>query len=354
MTATPDDTPKTPQDLDLDSESLLKALRRKEGNWVEWGQACQSLQKAGYNPQTIFEETGFEPVQQNQVIVGSQVYSSIVSVGVSDAVRSHFEQRGSDILYELRILAQTDRAAAASFILSKGLDADEARDIAKAIKDYSWVQNRPDGFSDHPGDAVAYRFWKLARQTSELQARSRLIAQGLRFVESAEARKLIEQLLTDFTVTRDRPAPRLPIYRLESVEELPRVVPVAGQWPLSLPDFKAVPLTEEEGSFRMVKFSGSGAWVPLPGWQVVLSAEDPVGILAKTDQLPTPMPGPVEPILFLIDRAQRQWNADSYFVVENEGQLQLQWFDAEPQIPLLGRLVLLVRPKKVLDEDFSQ
>ena len=86
----------------------------------------------------------------------------------------------------------------------------------------------------------------------------------------------------------------------------------------------------------------------------MLSAEDPVGILAKTDQLPTPMPGPAEPILLLIDRAQRQWHADSYFVVETEGNLQLQWFDAEPQMPLLGRLVLLVRPKKVLDEDFTQ
>ena len=52
-------------------------LRQKQGTWVEWGQAIAYLQKNGYNPQDIFEATGFEPIQQNQVIVGSQVYNSM-------------------------------------------------------------------------------------------------------------------------------------------------------------------------------------------------------------------------------------------------------------------------------------
>ena len=55
--------------LQINAEELLRSLRQKEGTWVEWGKACQQLQKAGYNPQRIFEETGFEPIQQNQIIV---------------------------------------------------------------------------------------------------------------------------------------------------------------------------------------------------------------------------------------------------------------------------------------------
>ena len=43
-------------------KELLRKLRQKQGNWVEWGAAIASLQKAGYNPQQIFEETGFEPL----------------------------------------------------------------------------------------------------------------------------------------------------------------------------------------------------------------------------------------------------------------------------------------------------
>ncbi len=94
-------------------KELLRKLRQKQGNWVEWGAAIASLQKAGYNPQQIFEETGFEPIQQIQVVVGSQVYHSLEKGGASEATRSHYGTRGSDILYELRSLTHEERAAAA-------------------------------------------------------------------------------------------------------------------------------------------------------------------------------------------------------------------------------------------------
>lgn len=340
----------------VDVDGLILSLRRKQGTWIEWGQACQALQKAGYSPQKIFEETGFEPIQQNQVIVGAQVFTSVLGVGVSDQTRSHFEHKGSDILYELRILSQTDRAKAAELIVNRGLDLDDAHELAKAMKDYSWRSDLPDGFTDHAGDAFAYWYWRLARQTDDLQARSRLIAQGLRFVHSDRARQEIEKLLLDFAPAVSQPkktAPRLPVYRLEEVDELPRIVPVAGQWPISVEDYKAVPLADEAGDFRIIKFSGSGAWVPLPGWQVVLNAEDPVAILAQSDQLPVDLPGATESMLILIDRSQRQWDEDSYFVVDSDNQLHLEWFSEAPQVPLLGRLVLLLRPKKVLDEGYT-
>ena len=62
-----------------EAAELIRRLRQKEGSWVEWGNACATLQKAGYTSQQIFEETGFEPIQQNQVIVGSQVYTSLIN-----------------------------------------------------------------------------------------------------------------------------------------------------------------------------------------------------------------------------------------------------------------------------------
>ena len=73
-----------------ESETLIRNLRQKQGSWVEWGIACSKLQKSGLSPQTIFEATGFEPIQQNQIIVGSQVYASMEKSGVSQEVRSHF------------------------------------------------------------------------------------------------------------------------------------------------------------------------------------------------------------------------------------------------------------------------
>jgi hypothetical protein len=338
----------------INAQELLQLLRRKEHNWVEWGQACQQLQKAGYNPNTIFEETGFEPIQQNQVIVASQVYATMLKAGISQKVRARFERTGSDTLYELRILTQAERAAAAEFIVARNLDSEAAREVAKAVKDFSRRSTPPEGFTNHPGDAVAYEYWKLARQQNNLQDRSRLIARGLMYADSQEARQQIEKLLTEFSSSPSRKAPRLPLYRLEVEEALPRLLPVVGQLPLTTAEFHAIPTAEATGSFQLVEVSQKQTLMAIPGWQVISKAQDPVAILCSTTQLPTKMGDKPEDVLLVVDRAEKKWEADSYFVVDNSGQLEVQWFPDSPNLPLLGRLILVLRPKKILDESASQ
>lgn len=347
------ENPENEQNPELAPE-LFRKLRQKEGKWVEWGQACAYLQKAGYNPQEIFEATGFEPIQQNQVIVGSQVYNSLVKGGASEEVQSYYSQRGSDVLYELRLLTEEERASAAELTFKHKVDADEVKEVARAIKDFSRLRNLPEGFSADPGDAVAYQTWKQARQKSDLQLRSRFIAKGLKFAHTDSARKKIEQLLTDFTVVPQRPAPLLPFYRLESEAEMSRVVPVVGELPLTPDDLKAVPLVEENGPFNMVKFEGAGAWVPLPGWQVVLAAEDAVVILCRSDRFPNQEQNTPEPVMVAIDRAQRKWDSGSYFVVDNSGELDFVWFESEPDVELLGKIIVIVKPKKILDRELTK
>lgn len=332
-----------------ETEALLQSLRRKEGNWVTWGHACQALQKAGYTAQAIFEATGFEPIQQNQIITAAQVYGNLSTA--SPAVQEYFQLRGSDVLYEFRILTQPERVAAASLACDKKLDVDAAHDLAKAIKDFSRLPHPPEAFTTAAGDAVAYQCWNLARQKEDLQERSRLIARGLNFAQSASARQQIEQLLTDFTVEKTETAPRLPLYRHDSEEELPRVIPVLGRLPLTIADLETVPMVEEQGPFRLVQFKGQGAWIAIPGWQVMLRAVDPVGLLARRDLLPTDFTSdPNEELLVIVDRQQRQWRADSYFLVEQSGQLDIQWFATAPATPLLAQVLLVMRPQKILDE----
>lgn len=350
----PKDQPNIPQpEHEPDTEALVRSLRRKEGNWLAWGQACQQLQKAGYSPQKIFEETGFEPIQQNQIIVAAQVYGSILAVGTTDAVRSRFETAGSDSLYELRILNQEERAAAAALLVEKGMDSEGAHEVARALKEFSRLGKPPEEFPDYPHDAIAHYYWKLARLQKDLQERSRLIALALRFARSESARRQVELLLTDFTVPRAATTPRIPFYRLETESEVPKVLPVAGELPLSTEDFQAVPLLETEAPFGLVKFAGAGAWVPMPGWQVVLAAEDPVVLLGSTEQLPD-VSDPPESVLILVDRAQRQWDEFSYFLVDQAGQLHIQWSERAPSESILGKIVLVLRPRRVLDEDYNK
>lgn len=351
--ASPEPSPQPDSDT-ANAAELIQLLRRKERNWVEWGQACQQLQKAGYSSQTIFEETGFEPIQQNQVIVAFQVYTTLINAGVSDAVRSRFERTGSDILYELRILTQPQRAVAADYIVARNLDVDGAKEVAKALKEFSRRSHSPEGFSNHPGDAVAYEYWKVARQQNNLQERSRLIARGLMFAHSQEARQQIEKLLTEFAGGKQRSAPSLPFYRVEADEEFPYLLPVVGQLPLTPADLNDTPPLQKMGSFQVAEVSGKQKLVAIPGWQVILKAQDPVGIVCHSTQVAAQKTGKPEDFLVIIDRDQTEWDSDSYFVVDQSGQLEIQWFSDAPDVPLLGRIILMLRPKKVLDESLRQ
>lgn len=348
--------PSDPSDNSPDTnlDALIDQLRRKEGTWVTWGRACQALQKAGMGPQEIFESTGFEPIHQNQVIVAAQVYDSIADQDLPESVLEHFQQRDSELLYEMRVLSRDDRARAAAFARHHDIDLDVAKELIKALKEYSYLREPPAAFTDTVGDIAAYHYWKLARQQSDLRARSRLISQGLRFAKTAEARQQVEALLTDFTVVKSRPAPRLPLFRLEDESEIPRIIPVAGELPLPTADYQAVPVTDSEAPFGVVKFSGTGAWAPIPGWQVVMQAEDPVGILARAYQIPNiSNPESREPVLLIVDRRDRDWSDQSYFLADQSGELTLQWFPEVPDLKLLGRLLVLLRPRRVLDENYT-
>ncbi|MFG3817698.1 RuBisCO accumulation factor 1 [Limnothrix redekei] len=337
-------------------DRLLLQLRRKEGSWVEWGQACQKLQQSGLGPQKIFEDTGFEPIQQNQVIVGAQVYQTLLKLDAPEPVQEHFGRKGSDILYEMRVLSEDDRLSTAALVVERGLDFDEAREVVKAFKELTYLKQQPEGFAELPGDALAWQCWRSARQQADLQSRSRLIAKGLRFAQTPEARAQLEKLLMDFTVVAPKSAPRMPVYRIDSDEEEPRLLAVAGQLPMPVAALRAVPLIESEGPFGMVRFSGEGAWVALPNWQVLRNAEDPIALLALPEQLPAALPDDrPESVMLVIDRADRTWRDDAFFAVaDGDENLAFEWFDAEPERSLLGKLILVLRPKKGLDQDYAK
>ncbi|MBE9043509.1 hypothetical protein IQ255_03645 [Pleurocapsales cyanobacterium LEGE 10410] len=331
------------------AQELMRSLLHKEGTWVEWGQTCQKLQQAGYSTQQIFEDTGFQNSQQNLVIVAAQVFDNLVEANVAPEILAYFKGPRSDVLYEFRVLNQKQRVDASLLAYDKRIDVDGAHLVAKAIKDVSRMSQLPEAFTEHPGDWVAYLSWKRAKSQKDLQQRSRLIAQGLKFAHSATARSAIEQLLSDFSVVKSVAEPLLPIYRLEVEEELPRIVPLAGSYPLNSQEIVAVDRVDIQQPFSQITVD-RGTYVPIPGWQVVLKAEDPVAYLCPSDLLPKFLGGKVEEVLVILDRASKNWDVNSYFVVEIEGKLELRWFETEPQEPIVGQLVLILRPKKILDE----
>ncbi|MBE9030316.1 hypothetical protein IQ266_11290 [filamentous cyanobacterium LEGE 11480] len=353
MVGMPQDSAKL---TDEQAQAILLTLRRKEGNWVAWAESCQTLQKSGWNAQQIFEETGFEPIQQNQIMGAAQVYASMVKAGVPEPVEAHFAHRASDVLYEFRVLTPADRAASAEFAFSRQMDRDDAHELARAMKDFSRLSQPPVEFTNHPGDVVAYFSWQAAKHQVDLQARSLLIAKGLKFAQTDTARQQIERLLTDFTAVTKKRMPLLPVYRLDSEEELPRIIPVVGELPLTAAAVQAVPVVTPTEPFGAVQIPSDVDCVPIPGWQVIRTAEDPVVVVATSDQLPTRLEGNVTPILIVLDRAKQEWNADSYFLAAAaDDQVSVQWLDEAPRTAaLLGKVVLVMRPKKIFDEGYSE
>ena len=339
------------QDLKMsetEANELMRSLLHKQNTWVEWGHGCQKLQKAGYSTQRIFEETGFQNSQQNLVIVAAQVFNNLVEANVAPEILDYFRGPRSDVLYEFRVLNQQQRVDASLLAYDKRINIDGAALVAKAIKDVSRMSQLPEAFTNHPGDWVAYLSWKRAKAQKDLQQRSRLIAQGLKFAYSATARSAIEQLLSDFSVTNTVSEPLLPLYRLELEEELPRIVPLAGSYPIGSQELSAIRQVEIQEPFSHIEADG-GAYVPIPGWQVVLKAKDPVAYLCPSNLLPKYLGGKVEEVLVIVDRANKAWDVNSYFIVEIEDKLEIRWSDSLLE-SIVGQLVMILRPKKILDE----
>ncbi|BAW97527.1 hypothetical protein NIES970_24790 [[Synechococcus] sp. NIES-970] len=343
-----------PTDLQLSSEetdALFRSLLHKEGTWVEWGIGCQRLQQAGHSAQEIFEQTGFQTAQQNMIIVAAQVYQSIEKSGVAPDLLAYCRGPRSDVLYELRVLSHGQRAIAAQVCQDKGLEFDGAKELAKAMQEFARLPQIPDGFTEHPGDAVAYQAWRSAKQKKDLQSRTRLIAKGLKFAHSATARQKIEQLLSDLAASPTKAAPLLPLYRYDEDTAVPLLIPVGGTLPLGSDHLLAVAPLQQEPPFNLVTVTTETTLVPLPSWQNVLTAVDPVVIFHQTDQLPQPIPGRPEPVLLLLDRHQTTWNDNSYFAVDADGQVEIGWFAEAPIAKILGQVLLVMRPKKIFDEN---
>lgn len=341
----------TPTTLsEAEQQELLGQLRRKEGRWLVWARACHALLKSGVSPQALFEATGFEPIQQNQITVAMQVYDSILRQNPPSHVRETYQERGSDVLYELRELDQEQRSLTAQLALERNLDADQIREVAKATKDFCRLSKQPEGFQRHPGDAVAYQCWRLAQERTDLAERSRLIARGLQFAQSAGARSAIETLLMDLSGVSTRKPPMLPLYRLETEEDLPRTLPFVGSLPLSAEQIAAVQQAEPQGAFGIIQTRADQQWLALPGWQAILGAQDPIACLEQLERLPNAPEGPTEWVAIVIDRAEQEWDAEKFFLVDRPEGAIVQWSPEPITAPILGRLVLILRPKRILDE----
>jgi hypothetical protein len=118
------------------TEEQLEILRERRGLWHEYAVIIPILNRAGFALSMIDEATGMTGVEQNMIVVASQVRSSLKTSGLDEEKLTYFDVGGDQLLYELRILSAQQRKASAEFLLERKLGVKEANELARAVKEY--------------------------------------------------------------------------------------------------------------------------------------------------------------------------------------------------------------------------
>ncbi|WP_322742617.1 RuBisCO accumulation factor 1 [Synechocystis salina] len=139
------------------------------------------------------------------------------------------------------------------------------------------------------------------------------------------------------------------MFRLEEDQEAARLIPVAGTFPLQPQTVQAVQSLEQVEPFSLVNYQGNGAVVPVPQWQAILTAVDPVAIFCQAGEVSESLARKDEQVLVVVDRSQTSWNDGSYFLFSQGETLEIQWCETEPEREILAKVVLVLRPKKIFD-----
>ncbi|ERM94903.1 rubisco accumulation factor 1.1, chloroplastic [Amborella trichopoda] len=359
----------------LDLESQLSILRDRLGRWFEYAPLISSLYRQGFSPSSLEESTGITGVEQNQLLVSSQVRSSIENALDPETLVFFDSPSSAPLLYELRLLSNTQRVAAAKYAMVNNLEIDGARELARAIKDF---ERRPAsvraGFTSSPGDCLAFSLFRQSAEVRIDSERSALLERALTLAETEEARKRIDETITSSPTEDEQKETtiRVPVVRMRTGEvaeaESIALMPVCEAL---VKEVETAPAwREEKGEFGVVRADvGWNRWVALPGWEPVAAASARVVAVAFIDARALPWKVKrwykEEPVLVIVDREMREVEGEDglYMVEREEGGVVVERGSVVSErggnVRILGSVVMVVRPPKenvenqLQDEDWE-
>ncbi|GFH09438.1 uncharacterized protein HaLaN_04578, partial [Haematococcus lacustris] len=288
LTETPEFAAMAPQDM-------MNRLRARAGKWHQLAKMLPLLAKAGYDNTTVDEMTGITPVLQVRRKVAEWMYDTLVASGkLSPELLASFDSRGEDMLYPFRNLTQEMREAAAEYVVQQNYDATACEVLARSMKEWERRPVERTGFTDHPGDCMAFKYLRDALECTKVEEAEKKMQQALSVAVTDDARARLyeaqQMLLGDAPETpssgpedaRDRsPTASLTILRLELEDLGFRPIPVLGELGTASPsDLDAAPRTSQEGVFGIFSIQSRATahrWVALPQWKALAMMQVPVG-----------------------------------------------------------------------------
>ncbi|GLT95131.1 hypothetical protein SLE2022_128320 [Rubroshorea leprosula] len=363
----------------LDIPARLDVLANRQGLWFEYAPLIPSLYKEGFNHPSIEELTGITGVEQNRMVVAAQVRDSLIQSNTEPDVVASFDTGGAELLYEIRLLSASQRAAAARFIVENVYDAKGAQDLARAMKDFP--RRRGDkGWESFdytlPGDCLSFMYYRQSREhKNPSEQRTSQLQQALEVVESEKAKTEVLRELEDDGDDKERekeetgPSVRVPVVRMKIGEVAEAtsvtVLPVCRAAEKEKEILEAPWECVSQGEFGVVVAEkGWNRWVVLPNWEPVVGLGKGGVVVAFEDARALPWKAnrwyKEEAILVVADRGRKEVEVDDGFYlvsVDYEGGLKVERGSVLEEMGVkesLGAVVLVVRPpKEEIDDQLS-
>lgn len=371
----PPPSPLPPKFRSLDAQGRLDVLSSRLGLWFEYAPLIPSLYQEGFSPPSIEEITGITGVEQNRLLVASQVRESLIQSKTDEDVISFFDTGGAELLYEIRLLSASQRAEAVRYIVENSLDAKGAQDLARAMKDFP-RRKMDKGWNSFdyglPGDCLSFLYYRLSREhRNPSEQRTAALMQALEVAESESAEKEISRELEGGEDEKQEKEDdlehrvRVPVVKMQfgEVAEATSVV--------VLPVCKAEEDTQEileaplectsRGDFGVVEAEkGWKRWVVLPSWEPLAGLRHGGVAVAFSDARAIPWKSnrwyKEEPILVVTDRNRKEVEVDAafYLAMVDGGGLKVDTGSELKEMGVkesLGTVVLVVRPPKEESDD---
>ena len=175
---------------DMPAQDMLNRLQAQAGHWHELAKLLPALQSKGFDAFAVEEATGLERKTQNLWFSTASIYDALKKSGLIDPkVMAYYDIDGTEeLLHELRFLSLSQRCAAVAYIAQKGLDQVGCTVLARAMKEHERRKGAREGFSESPGDCLAFKHYRDALECRQQEAADACVKKGLSLVESEGGR----------------------------------------------------------------------------------------------------------------------------------------------------------------------
>ncbi|KAJ6380012.1 hypothetical protein OIU76_016631 [Salix suchowensis] len=373
----PPPSPLPSQYKSLDTPSRLEILSNRLGLWYEYAPLIPSLFQEGFTPSSLEEATGISGVEQNRLVVGAKVRDSLVQSNTDPEIVASFDLGGAELLYEIRLLSASQRAAAARYIVLGKMDASGAQDLARAMKDFP--RRRGDKFWENfdytlPGDCLSFMYYRQSREHKKpSESRANSLQMALEAAESEKAKSVVLKELEEGGERKEKGDGEIaggvpvPVVRLKigEVAEATSVVvlPVCRSEDGERKILEAPWECRGQGEFGVVVAEkGWERWVVLPGWEPVLGLGGGAVVVAFPDARVLPWKAnrwyKEESILVVADRGRKEVKADDgFYLVTLDGTgggfKVERGSDLKERnvVECLGTVLMVVRPPRYDTDD---